>query len=142
MLGDIDKTWISREFNIKAWSFPGLKAEDIFHYLVLSTEKIPDYLILHVGANGVIDYEASDIIVKTLQIKELIKLKVPDYKIFILRSIKIHDNDNPFLVIELIIVQFQQLSIDMIGNEYIQKKQFVERGLYLNDIGLKNFFDF
>ena len=41
-------------------------------------------------------------------------------------------------MVEEVIVQFQQLTIDMIGNENIEKKQLGRRGLHLNGFGLKN----
>ena len=119
--------------------FPGAKTEDMFHYLVPLPEKMPDYVILHVGTNDAIDYEASDIVKKILQVKKFIKLRIPNCKVIISRLIKRHDNDNASRVIEEVISQFQKLTIDMIGNEYIEKKQLQKRGLHLNGFGLKKF---
>ena len=102
-------------------------------------EKMPDYVILPVGINDVIDYEASDIVKKILQIKEFIKLRVPNCKIIISRPIKRPDNNNASRVIEEVIAQLQKLTIDMIGNENIEKKQLGKRGLHLNGFGLKKF---
>ena len=85
---------------------------------------MPDYVILHVGTNNVIDYEASDIVKKILQVKEFIKLRVPNGKVIISRRKKGHDNDNASRVIEeKVIAQFQKLTIDITGNENIEKKQ-------------------
>ena len=98
---------------------------------------MPDYVILHVGANDVIDYEASDIVKKTLQVREFIKLRVPNCKVIISRPMKRHDNDNASRVIEEVILQFQKLIIDVIGNESIEKKQLGKRRLHLNGFGLK-----
>ena len=69
MLGHIDETRMSRKFKVKVRPFPGAKTEDMFHYLVLLLEKIPDYVILHVGTNNAMDYEASNIVKKILQVK-------------------------------------------------------------------------
>ena len=52
---------------------PDAKTEGMFHYLVPLLEKLPDYVILYVGTNDAIDYEASDIVKKILLIKEFIK---------------------------------------------------------------------
>ena len=86
-------------------------------------EKRPDYVILHVCTNDAMDYKASAIVKKILQVKEFIKLRVPNCKVIISRPIKRHDNDNASRVIEELIAQFQNLTINMIGNENIEKKQ-------------------
>ena len=137
MLGHIDETRMSRKFKVKVRPFPGAKTESMFHYLVPLLEKMPDYIILHLGTNDAMDYEASTIVKKIIQIKEFIKLRVPNCKVIISILIKRHDNDNASRVIEEVIVQFQKLTIDMIGNENIEKKQLGKRGFHLNDFGLK-----
>ena len=86
-------------------------------------EKMLDYVILHVSTNDAMDYEARAIVKKILQVKEFIKLRVPNCKVIISRPIKRHDNDNASRVIEELIAQFQNLTINMIGNENIEKKQ-------------------
>ena len=139
MLGHIDETRMSRKFKVKVRPFPGAKIEEMFHYLVPLLEKMPDYVILHVGTNDAIDYEASDIVKKILQVKEFIKLTVPNCKVIISRPIKRHHNDNTSRVIKKAISQFQKLTIDMIGNENIEKKQLRKRGLHLSGFGLKKF---
>ena len=58
---------------------------------------MPDYLILHVGTNDAINYEASDMVKKILQIKQFIKMRVLNYKIIISRPVKKHDNNNASL---------------------------------------------
>ena len=40
-------------------------------------------------------------------------------------------------MIEEVIAQLQKLTIDIIGNENIEKKQLGKRGLHLNGFGLK-----
>ena len=137
MLGHIDETRMYRKLNVKVRPFPGAKKEDIFHYLVPLLEKMPDYVILHVGTNDAMDYEASAIVKKILQVKEFIKLRVPNCKVIISRPIKRHDNDKASRVIEEGIAQFQKLTTDMIGNENIEKKQLGKRGFHLNGLGLK-----
>ena len=42
-------------------------------------------------------------------------------------------------MIEEVIAQYQKLTIDMIGNENIEKKQLGKRGLNPNGFGLKKF---
>ena len=79
MLGHIDETRMSRKFKVKVRPLPGTKTEDMIHYLV----PLPNYVILHVGTNDAIDYEASDIVKKMLQVKEFIKLRVPNCKVII-----------------------------------------------------------
>ena len=137
MLGHIDETRMYRKLNVKVRPFPGAKKEDIFHCLVPLLEKMPDYVILHVGTNDAMDYEASAIVKKILQVKEFIKLRVPNCKVIISRPIKRHDNDNASCVIEELIPKFQKQTIDMIGNENIEKKQLGKRGFHLNGLGLK-----
>ena len=136
MLGHIDETLMSRKFKVKVRPFPGAKTEDMFHYLVPLLEKMLDYVILHVGTNDAIDYKASDIVKKILQVKKFIKLTVPNCKVIISRPIKRHDNDNTSRVIEKVISKFQKLTIDMIGNENIEKKQLRKKCLHLNGFGL------
>ena len=139
MLRHIDETRMSRKFKVKVRPFPGAKTEDMFHCLVPLLEEMPDYVILHVGTNDAMDYEASAIVKKILQVKEFIKLRVPNCKIIISRPTKRHDNDNASRVIEEVIAQFQKLTIDMIGKENVEKKQLGKRGLHLNGFGLKKF---
>ena len=108
MLGDIDETQMSRKFKVKVRPFPGAKTEDMFHCLVPLLEEMPDYVILHVGTNDAMDYEASAIVKKILQVKEFIKLRIPNCKVIISRPIKRHDNDAS-RVIEEVFAQFQLL---------------------------------
>ena len=123
MLGHVHKTRMFRRFKVKVQPFPGAKTEDMFHYLVPLLEKMPDYVILHVGTNDAMDYEASAIVKKILQVKEFIKLRVPNCKVIISRPIKRHDNDNASRVIEEVMAQFQKLTIDLMGNENIEKNR-------------------
>ena len=119
----IDETRMSRKFKVKVRFFPGAKTEDMFHYLVPMLEKRPDYVILHVCANDAMDYKARGIVKKILQVKEFIKLRVPNCKVIISRPIKRHDNDNASRVIEEVMAQFQKLTIDLMGNENIEKNR-------------------
>ena len=68
-----------------------------------------------------------------------IRSKVPHHKVIISRPIKRHDNDKASNVIGEVIEQFQELSVDMIDNENIEKKLLGERGLHFNGFGLKKF---
>ena len=111
----------------------------MFHCLVTLLEKMPDYVILHVGTYDAIDYEASYIVKKILQVKKIIMLRLPNCKVIISRPIKRHDKDNASRVIEDVVPQFQKLTIGMIGNKNIAKKQLGKRGLHLNGFGLKKF---
>ena len=98
-----------------------------------------DYVILLVGTNDAMDYEASAIVKKIIHVKESIKLRVPNCKVIISRPIKRHDNNDVYCVIEEVIAQFQKLTIDMIGNKNIEKKQLGKRGFHLSGFGLKKF---
>ena len=77
------------------------------------------------------------IVKKIPEVKEFIKLRVPNCKVIISRPIKRHDNDKASRVIEEGIAQFQKLTTDMIGNENIEKKQLGKRSFHLNGLGLK-----
>ena len=138
MLEHIDETRMSRKFKVKVRPFSGAKTEDMLDYLVPLPEKMSDYVILHVGTNNAIDYEASDIVKKIIQVKKFIKLRVPNSKVIISKPIKRHNNGNASGVIDEVISQFEKLTIDMIGNEKIEKKQLEKRGLRLRGFGLKN----
>ena len=138
MLEHIDETRMSRKFKVKVRPFSGAKTEDMLDYLVPLPEKMSDYVILHVGTSNAIDYEASDIVKKIIQVKKFIKLRVPNSKVIISKPIKRHNNDNASGVIDEVISQFEKLTIDMIGNEKIEKKQLEKRGLRLRGFGLKN----
>ena len=105
MLEHTDEIRMSRKFKVRVWPFPGAKTEDMFHCLVPLLEKMPDYVLLHVGTNDAMDYEASAIVKKILQIKEFIKQRVPNCKVIISRPIKRHDNDAS-RVIEEVVAQF------------------------------------
>ena len=86
-----------------------------------------------------LDYEASAIFKKILKVKEFIKLWVPNCKVIISRPIKRHGNGNASRVIKEVIAQFQKLTIDMVGNENIEKKRLGKRRFHLNGFGLKKF---
>ena len=60
MLSYISETHLSRKFNVKLRYFPGTKT-DMFHYFLALLRKIPDYVILHVGTNDVIDNQSNDV---------------------------------------------------------------------------------
>ena len=45
----IDEIQMFRKFKVKFRPSPRAKTEDMFHYLVPLLEKMPDYVILHVG---------------------------------------------------------------------------------------------
>ena len=77
-----------RNFNVKVRSFPGVKTDVMFYYLVPLLEKNPDYVILHVGTNDAIDHQSSDIISKIFTLKEFIQLKVLNCKVTISTLIK------------------------------------------------------
>ena len=62
---------------------------------------MPDYIIVHVGTNDAMGYGESDIVKKILQVKEFIKLRVPNCKVIISRPIKRHDNDASRVIEEL-----------------------------------------
>ena len=49
MLGHKDETRMFRKIKVKVRYFPAAKTEDMFQYLVPLLEKMPDYVILHVG---------------------------------------------------------------------------------------------
>ena len=55
MLGNIDETRMSRTFKVKVQSFPEVKKEATFHYLVSLLEKMPGYVKLPVGTNDATD---------------------------------------------------------------------------------------
>ena len=140
MLGHIEETQMSKKFKVKVRPFPRAKTEDMFHYLVPLLEKMLNYVIvLYIGTNDAMDYEASDIAKKILQVKEFIKVRVPNREVIISRPIKRRDNDSASRVIEEVVAQFQKLTNYMIGNENIEKKQLGKRGLHLNGFGSKKF---
>ena len=139
MLGHIDVTRMSTKSKVKVLPFPGTKTEDIFHYPVPLLQKMLDYVILHVGTNDAMDYEASDTVKEIRRVIKINKLSVPNCKVIISRQIKRYDNSNASRVIEELIAQFQKLTIDMIGNENIEEKQLGKRGSNLNGFGLKSF---
>ena len=60
-------------FKVKVRTFPGAKKEGMFHCLVPLLKKTSGYAILHVGTNDAMDYEATDIVKKILEVKEFIK---------------------------------------------------------------------
>ena len=115
------------------------KQKTCFTTLCHLLEKMPDYVILHVGTNDAMDYEASAIVEKIIHVKEFIKLRVPNCKVIISRPTKRHDNENAPRVIEEVIAQFQKLTNDMKQNENIGKKQLGKRGFHLDGFSLKKF---
>ena len=95
----MEKLECPENFKVKVRTFPGAKTEGMFHYLVPLLKKTSGYAILHVGTNDAMDYEASDIVKKILQVKEFIKLRVQNSKDIISRPIKRRDNDSASRVV-------------------------------------------
>ena len=125
MLGHIEETQMSKKFKVKVRPFPRAKTEDMFHYLVPLLEKMLNYVIvLYIGTNDAMDYEASDIAKKILQVKEFIKVRMPNREVIISRPIKRRDNDSASRVIEEVVAQFQKLTNYMIGKETVREKRF------------------
>ena len=117
-----DETRMSRKFNVKVRSFPGVKIDDMFYYLVPLLEKNPDYVTVHVGTNNAVDHQSSDIISKIFKLKEFIQLKVPSCKIIISTPIKRCNNKKVLNVAEDVIQQLHQLNTETIINVNIEKK--------------------
>ena len=124
-----------RKFNVKVRSFPGVKTDDMFYYLVLLLEKNPDYVILHGGTNDAVDHQSNEIFSKTFKLKKFIQLKIPSFKVIILTPIKRDDNKKASSVVDDAVQQLQQLNTDTIINTNILGKN----GLHLNRNGLKQF---
>ena len=58
--------------NIKVHSFPGLRIQDMYNYLVPLLRKQPDKIILHVGTNDARHIKADEMKEKSGKLKSLI----------------------------------------------------------------------
>ena len=121
MLNYIDKISMSRKFNLNVWSFPGVKIDDKYHYLILLLDKKPNYMILHVDTNNAVDINASEVVQKLLKLKEFVNGKTPDCKIVLSRPIKKNDETNETEIIDEVVMQLQELNIDILNKEILQE---------------------
>ena len=96
-------------------------------------------MILHVVTNNAVDSETHEIVQKLLELKEFVNTKLPNCKVVIYRAIKTADKTKAKDVIDKVAKLLQQLNIEMLNNESIGRKHLGEKGLYLNQLCLKQF---
>lgn len=68
--------------NIKVHSFPGLRIQDMYNYLVPLLRKQPDKIILHVGTNDVPYIKADEMLQELGKLENLIWERLPSVKTF------------------------------------------------------------
>lgn len=124
MLNYIDKISMSRKFNLNVWSFPGVKIDDKYHYLILLLDKKPNYMILHVDTNNAVDINGSEVVQKLLKLKEFVNGKTPDCKIVLSRPIKKNDETNETEIIDKVVMQLQELNIDILNKKILQENSY------------------
>ena len=66
MVEGIDERRLSSKRFIKIRNFPGETISDMYQYLIPLFEKKPDYAILDIGTNDVVNYERKEIVDKLL----------------------------------------------------------------------------
>ena len=111
MLSYIDETRVSRNFNVKVRSFPCVKTDDMFYYLVPLLEKFQIMSFCMLVLNDAIEHQSNDIISKIFKLKEFIQLKVPNCKVITSTPIKRHNNKKASSVVDDVIQQLQQSAV-------------------------------
>ena len=93
----------------------------MYHYLIPLLEKKPDYLILHVGPNDVINYEGKEIVDKLLQLKSFIQEKLPTANVMLSKPIMRVDIKQRENVVTDVINKLSELDIDIMDNGKLAK---------------------
>ena len=139
MFASIDERKMSSKRLIKVRSFPGATCSDMYHWLVPILEKIPDHLILHVGANDVAHYEGTEIVGKLLELKSFIEEQLPTTHVFISHPVTRTGSKHLTMEIGEIQSHLRKLQIDMIENGNVTSNHLNSRGLHLNGKGVLQF---
>ena len=146
MVDGIDERRMSSKRVVKVRKFPGATNSDMYHYLIPLLEKKPDHLILHIGANDVLNYEGTEIVDKILQLKSFIQEKLPTANVILSKPVMRVDTKECEKVVTDVNNKLSELNIDIIDNGNLYRNHLTSKGLHLNGKGIllyaKNLIDF
>ena len=96
----------------------------LYDYMKPLLQKLPDYIILHNGANDALDNTSKEILNEIIELKTYIQKKLPECKITVSTPIKRHDHGKA------------SLSVSIVGNTNIRAFYLNDGGSNLNNKGL------
>ena len=96
-------------------------------------QKLPDYIILHIGLNYALDNTSRETFDKILKLKTYIQKELPKCKITIATPIKQHGHEKASLTISYLSKKFKDLSISVVNKSNIgqrTKNKFSSKDLF------------
>ena len=87
--------------------FPGALTDDMYNYIKPLIRKLPDYIILHMGAKDAFDNTSREILEKILKLKTYIRKELPKCKITISTPVKRQDHGEASLTISHLSQKFK-----------------------------------
>ena len=140
ILAGIDENRLSTgKHKVKVRYFPGARTDDMYDYMKPLLRKLPDYIILHIGTNDVVNNTSREILDKILKLKTYIQKKLPRCQTTISTPVKRHFHGKASLTISHLRKKFKDLSISIVDNSNIGAFYLNSVGLHLNDKGLGRF---
>ena len=123
--------------NVKVRNFPGATLDDLNHHIISLLQKKPSHIIVHAGTNDAYYSRSREILNKLLNFKSLIQEKLPDCKVFISIPTLCSDNEKATLTVNQLTIHLLLLNIDIVDNRNIISKHLSQKGLHLNESGLR-----
>ena len=100
MLAGIDENRLKTgKHKVKVRDFPSARTGDMYDCMKPLLQKFPDYIILHIGTNDVLDNTSREILDKIVKLKTYIQNELRKCKITISTPIKQHDHEKASLTI-------------------------------------------
>ena len=99
-------------------------------------QKIPDYIILHIGTNDALDNTSREILDKIFKLKTYIQKELPKCKITKTTPLKRHDHEKTSLTISHLCNKIKDISISVADSFNIGAFYLNSGGLHVNDKGL------
>ena len=81
--------------------FPGARTDDMYDYMKPLLQKLPNYIIFHIGTNDALDNTSREILDKILKLETYIQKELPKCIFTISTPIKRHDHGKASLTISL-----------------------------------------
>ena len=135
MVNGIDEKQLSQKYgNVKVFHFSGARIEDLNHYIVPIIKNKPDYLILHVGANGATIKSSRKIVDDLLMLRTNISKRLPNCRIVLLKPTIRHDHGKANLTIRNVNKHLENSELECIDNN-INGEHIGQKGLHLNPKG-------
>ena len=137
MLAGIDENRLKTgKHKVKVRYFPGARTDDMYDCMKPLLQKFPDYIILHIGTNDVLDNTSREILDKIVKLKTYIQNELRKCKITISTPIKRHDHGKDIYIFS-IRHYIRHLVYQLLTTPILELFIYLNSGcLHVNDKGL------